>query len=89
MRFLRVRTVIQMVGFSKTTLYARLRNGTFPKPLVLGPQTVAFLESDILDWMQRQIAQQNTPVETRRARALNAVKGAASRRSEERSDVRE
>jgi prophage regulatory protein len=87
MRFLRVPAVIQMVGFSKTTLYARLRNGTFPKPLVLGPQTIAFLESDILDWMQRQIAEQNAPVETRRARALNAAKVAASRRNHGRSDV--
>jgi prophage regulatory protein len=57
MQFLRVRKVTEMVGFSKTTLYARVRDGTFPKPIALGPQTVAFLESDVLEWMQRQIAQ--------------------------------
>jgi prophage regulatory protein len=72
-------------GIFQTTLYARLRDGTFPKPLVLGPQTVAFLESDVLDWMKRQIAQQNAPTETRRARALNAAKAACSRRKQERS----
>ena len=80
MQFLRVRKVTEMVGFSKTTLYARVRDGTFPKPIVLGPQTVAFLESDVLDWMQSQIAQSESPRATRRARAIHAARVATSRR---------
>jgi prophage regulatory protein len=55
MRFLRVREVVGMVGFSKATVYARIRAGTFPKPIALGPQTTAFLESEVLDWMKTQI----------------------------------
>ena len=54
MRFLRVRDVVQMVGFSKTTLYARVRAGRFPKSIHLGPATTAFLESEVLDWMKSQ-----------------------------------
>jgi prophage regulatory protein len=57
MRFLRVREVVPMVGFSKNTLYARVRAGTFPKPVALGPQTTAFLEGEVLDWMKAQAAQ--------------------------------
>jgi prophage regulatory protein len=74
MQFLRVRKVTEMVGFSKSTLYARVRDGSFPKPIALGPQSVVFLESDVLDWMKRQVAQQSSPGETRRARAQWAVR---------------
>jgi prophage regulatory protein len=56
MRFLRIRDVVRMVGFSKATVYARVRAGGFPKPITLGPQTTAFLESEILDWMKAQAA---------------------------------
>jgi prophage regulatory protein len=80
MQFLRVRKVTEMVGFSKTTLYARVRSGTFPKPIVLGPQTVAFLESEVLDWMQNQIAQSDSPRATRQARAIHAARVAIARR---------
>jgi prophage regulatory protein len=57
MRFLRVSEVVPMVGFSKNTLYARIRAGTFPRPIALGPQTTAFLENEILEWMKTQVAQ--------------------------------
>ena len=60
MRFLRVRDVCRMVGFSKTTLYTRLKNGTFPTPITLGPQTVVFVESDIIDWMKNQVERGET-----------------------------
>ncbi|WP_426612538.1 helix-turn-helix transcriptional regulator [Bradyrhizobium sp. McL0616] len=56
MRFLRVSEVVPMVGFSKNTLYARIRAGTFPKPIALGPQTTAFLEEEVLEWMKTQVA---------------------------------
>jgi len=58
MQFLRVRKVTEMVGFSKTTLYARVKEGTFPKPIRLGPHSVAFLESDVLNWMKSRLEQQ-------------------------------
>jgi prophage regulatory protein len=73
MQFLRIRRVTEMVGFSKTTLYAHVRAGSFPKPISLGPQSVAFLESDVLDWMKRKIAQEGSAQESRRARAQRAV----------------
>ena len=53
---------------------AYMRAGTFPKPIALGPQTVAFLDSDILDWMKQQVLQQGSSDGERRARAEYAVK---------------
>ena len=73
MRFLRVSEVVPMVGFAKNTLYARIRAGTFPKPIALGPQTTAFLEDEVLEWMKTQVAvargycrSANTPVSSAR-----------------------
>ena len=57
MRLLRVNEVVRMVGFSKATLYRRIRSGTFPKPIALGAQTSAFLEGEILDWVSAQATQ--------------------------------
>jgi prophage regulatory protein len=74
MQFLRVRKVTEMVGFSKSTLYARVRDGSFPKPITPGPQSVAFLESDVLDWMKRKVAQQSSANVIRRNRAQRAVR---------------
>jgi prophage regulatory protein len=56
MRFLKVPEVVRMVGFSRNTLYARIRAGAFPQPVALGPQTSAFLEADIFEWMKSQAA---------------------------------
>ena len=55
MRFLKVPEVLHMIGFSKNTLYVRIRAGTFPKPVAIGPQTTTFLEFEVLDWMECQI----------------------------------
>ena len=74
MQFLRVRKVTEMVSFSKSTLYARVRDGSFPKPITLGPQSVVFLESDVLDWMKCKVAQQSSADEIRRVRAERAVR---------------
>jgi prophage regulatory protein len=60
MRFLRVRTVVEMVGLSKSTLYARIRDGSFPRPIQIGAQTVAFLESEVFDWMKDKAAKRTT-----------------------------
>lgn len=56
MRFLRIREVVHIVGLSKNTIYTRIRDGSFPKPIALGPQTTAFIESEIHEWMKAQVA---------------------------------
>ena len=86
MQFLRVRKVTEMVGFSKTTLYARVKEGSFPKLVKIGPHSVSFLEADVLEWMQRQIAQQDSSGDSV-ARAVHAAKVAKSRRKQQRFRV--
>lgn len=35
----------------RTTIYRESREGTFPKPIQLGKRRLAWLESDIRDWV--------------------------------------
>ena len=54
-RFLRLPEVLAMTGMSKTYIYARIRDGNFPKQIQLGSHSVVWLESAVMDWMQQQM----------------------------------
>ncbi|PPU41873.1 helix-turn-helix transcriptional regulator [Xanthomonas arboricola] len=57
-RLLRLRDVLERVGMSKSTLYSRIREKTFPQPLHLGTSSV-WVESEVTDWINQQIAQRD------------------------------
>lgn len=50
-RFLRLVEVMHITGLGRNTIYRRMREGTFPKQVRLGPNSVAWLQSDISAWM--------------------------------------
>jgi|MTBAKSStandDraft_2_1061841.scaffolds.fasta_scaffold07377_4 prophage regulatory protein len=56
-RLIRLPEVIIRVGLSRSTLYARIKAGTFPAPVKLGEKSVAFLESDIDAWIRDRLAE--------------------------------
>ena len=74
-RFISVAEVLDRVGFSRTHLYRKINAGSFPRPVPLGPQKVAFLESEIVEWMEERLRAraQNEGVEARRERARSSV----------------
>jgi prophage regulatory protein len=43
-------------GLSKSTIYARIAEGTFPKQISLGPRLVVWVESDIQSWIAQQVS---------------------------------
>lgn len=53
--FLRIKTVTDKTGLSKNTIYNRIRDGQFPTPVAIGPKAVAWLESEVSAWIQKQI----------------------------------
>jgi prophage regulatory protein len=55
-RFLRLNDVKAMTGLSKSTIYARISESTFPKQIPLGPRLVVWVESDIQKWIGEQVA---------------------------------
>ena len=54
-RILRLPEVKRSTGLSRSTLYLRISEGTFPKPVNLGGRAVGWLEAEIQEWLQRQI----------------------------------
>ena len=51
MKIYRRRNVEHLVGLSRSTIYAMMAAGTFPKPIKLGKRAVGWRESDVLDWV--------------------------------------
>jgi prophage regulatory protein len=54
--FLRLPQVKAVTGLSKSTIYARIAEGTFPKQIPLGPRLVVWVESDIQNWIAEQVS---------------------------------
>ena len=50
-RLLRLPEVRNRVGMSRSTIYRKVADGTFPHPRKLGPSIVAWLEEDIAYWI--------------------------------------
>ena len=51
-RLLRLPDVMDRTGLPKSTIYMRMSQGRFPKSIVLGFRTVAWLEADIEAWIE-------------------------------------
>lgn len=47
--------VKSITGLSKSSIYARISEGTFPKQIPLGPRLVVWVESDIQKWISEQV----------------------------------
>ena len=55
-KLLRLPEVLNATGLSKSTIYARISEGTFPKQIPLGPRIVVWVESDIQNWIAEQVS---------------------------------
>jgi prophage regulatory protein len=55
-KLLRLPEVKATTGLSKSTIYARISEGTFPKQIPLGPRLVVWVESDIQNWITEQVS---------------------------------
>ena len=54
-RFLRLQEVTFVTGMSRSTIYNRMKDGSFPRSHQLGTRLVAWLEKDIEEWMNSKI----------------------------------
>ncbi len=52
---LRLPTVKARTGLSRSTIYLRISEGTFPKPISLGSRAVGWIESEVNEWLSQQI----------------------------------
>ncbi len=49
---LRLPEVKARTGLSRSTIYFRIAQGSFPKPISLGGRAVGWLEAEIQEWLQ-------------------------------------
>ena len=54
-RILRLPLVRERTGLSRSSIYLRISEGRFPKPISLGERAVGWLESEITEWLNRRI----------------------------------
>jgi prophage regulatory protein len=52
---LRRKQVEARTGLSRSTIYARIKAGTFPAPVSLGPRAVGWIENDVHRWLSDRI----------------------------------
>lgn len=55
----RLNGVKSMVGLSRSTIYALMAAGKFPKSISLGERSVGWLEADIQEWIDSRITASN------------------------------
>lgn len=48
---LRLPSVLQITGLSRSTIYAMMAEGTFPKPIKLGKRAVGWKDADVAAWV--------------------------------------
>ena len=54
-RLIKLSEVIDRTGLSRSTIYNRIDDGTFPKQIKIGKRSMAFIESEIEEWIQTRI----------------------------------
>jgi prophage regulatory protein len=58
---LRLPAVKTRTGLSRSTIYLRIAQGTFPRPVALGGRAVGWLEAEVQEWVQRCIEATRDP----------------------------
>ena len=56
-RFLRLPEVQGRTGLSRSTIYVRLAQGRFPRPVSLGARAVGLVEAEVDGWIRERIAE--------------------------------
>ena len=53
MKIIKLREVMAMTALSRSSIYAFVREGAFPKPIQLGARAVGWKENEILEWIDK------------------------------------
>ena len=52
---LRLSDVMRRTGYGRAWIYRLISLGRFPKPVKIGSRSVAFIESDVDEWINQRI----------------------------------
>lgn len=59
MKFLRIKGVVDRVGWSVPQIWKMSREGRFPPPVKLGPNTTAWVADEVEDWMRARVEERD------------------------------
>lgn len=62
MKLMKLQKVIECTGLARSTIYKFMEEGRFPKQVVLGGRSVAWVESEISDWIMDKIEKRDNEV---------------------------
>lgn len=54
-RILRLKTVLERTGLSRSTMYRKMQNGTFPSNIRISVRCTGWRESAVNEWMRNPI----------------------------------
>ena len=55
-RFLRLPEVQRRTGLSRSTIYVRVEEGRFPRPVARGGRAGGWIESEVDEWIRERIS---------------------------------
>ncbi|MBV7315426.1 AlpA family transcriptional regulator [Shewanella sp. NIFS-20-20] len=59
MKLIKLKDVIASTGLGRSTIYKYIEDGTFPKAVSLGCRAVAWVESEIQEWILERIEERD------------------------------
>ncbi len=60
-KILRLPLVIERTGMSRSSLYALIKAGKFPRSISLSARSVGWVEEQVAEWIESRIKQQTSP----------------------------
>ena len=60
-KILRLPAVKARTGLSRSTIYLRVSEGNFPRPVQLGGRAVGWIDAEIDEWLAQQIENRSNP----------------------------
>lgn len=61
-RILRIRTVLERTGLSRSTLYRKIDSGEFPRQIKLSERCIGWYESMVDNWVDQRRAENGADV---------------------------
>ena len=55
----RIAKVSDRTGLGKSTIYAKVANGDFPKPVKLGPKASGWFDDEVDAWLEERAAERD------------------------------
>ncbi|MCB4793610.1 AlpA family transcriptional regulator [Pseudomonas sp. NP21570] len=62
MKLIRLQQVMEMTGLGRSTIYKYISEKWFPVPVPLGGRSVAWVESEVHEWMIARIEERDRQV---------------------------